>query len=68
MASVHSHVFGAKVINEAVKRANISSELIDDVILGNVLNGGGNIVRLTALQAGLPLRVPCKEVFHRNFI
>jgi acetyl-CoA acetyltransferase len=28
---------------EAIRRANISPEMIDDVILGNVLSGGGNI-------------------------
>ncbi|MFX3660068.1 MAG: acetyl-CoA C-acyltransferase [Ectobacillus sp.] len=31
---------------------------IDDVILGNVVGPGGNIARLSALQAGLPFSVP----------
>ncbi|MEK5064349.1 acetyl-CoA C-acyltransferase [Cytobacillus sp. FSL R5-0596] len=31
---------------------------IDDVILGNVVGPGGNIARLSALEAGLPLSVP----------
>lgn len=33
-------------------------EKIDDVILGNVTGPGGNIGRLSALEAGLPLSVP----------
>lgn len=31
---------------------------VDDVILGNVVGPGGNIARLSALEAGLPLSVP----------
>lgn len=31
---------------------------IDDVIVGNIVGPGGNIARLSALQAGLPLSVP----------
>lgn len=58
LASVPAHVFGAKVINEAISRAGISSEAIDDVILGNVLSGGGNIARLTALETGLGDHLP----------
>lgn len=33
-------------------------EKIDDVILGNVVGPGGNIARLSALEAGLPYDVP----------
>lgn len=58
LASVPAHVFGAEVIKEAVKRAKISPEMVDDVIFGNVLSGGGNIARLTALQTGLSLDLP----------
>lgn len=58
LASVPAHVFGAEVIKEAVKRANVDPESIDDVIFGNVLSGGGNIARLTALQSGLSVHLP----------
>ncbi|TQR08584.1 thiolase family protein [Psychrobacillus soli] len=58
LSSVPSHVFGAEVIKEAVKRANIDAEIIDDVIIGNVLSGGGNLARLTALQTGLGIQLP----------
>ncbi|MBT2696286.1 thiolase family protein [Bacillus sp. ISL-40] len=58
LAGVPAHVLGAEVIKEAVKRANINPEIIDDVVFGNVLSGGGNIARLTALQTGLSLDLP----------
>jgi acetyl-CoA C-acetyltransferase len=58
LAGVPAHVLGAEVIKEAVKRANIQPEMIDDVIFGNVLSGGGNIARLTALQTGLSIEIP----------
>ncbi|MED1673018.1 thiolase family protein [Pallidibacillus thermolactis] len=58
LATVPAHVFGAVVIKEAVKRANIAPEQVDDVIFGNVLSGGGNIARLTALQTGLSINIP----------
>src|SRR5690606_26844596 len=52
------HVYGAEVVKEAIRRANIDPQEIDDVIMGNVLAGGGNVARLTALEAGLPLDIP----------
>ncbi|MEJ8765521.1 thiolase family protein [Oceanobacillus sp. HCA-5259] len=58
LATVPGHVYGAEVMKEAIKRANIEPERIDDVILGNVLSGGGNIARLTALQTGLSVNLP----------
>lgn len=58
LASVPAHVFGAEVIKEAMKRANITADMVEDVIMGNVLSGGGNIARLTALQTGLSTDIP----------
>ena len=58
LASVPAHVYGAEVIKEAIKRANVDPEQIDDVIFGNVLSAGGNIARLTALQTGLSINIP----------
>lgn len=58
LASIPAHIYGGEVIKEAIKRINIDPELIDDVILGNVLSGGGNIARLTALQGGLSVNIP----------
>jgi len=58
LASIPAHLYGGEVIKEAIKRVNLDPELIDDVILGNVLSGGGNIARLTALQGGLSVNIP----------
>jgi acetyl-CoA C-acetyltransferase len=58
LAGVPAYVLGAEVIKEAIKRANINPEIVDDVIFGNVLSGGGNIARLTALQTGLSIDLP----------
>lgn len=58
LASLKAHEFGAVVIKEALKRAGVDANQIDDVIFGNVLSGGGNIARLTALQTGLSLEIP----------
>ncbi|GAA5346038.1 hypothetical protein PLACP1_21980 [Planifilum fimeticola] len=52
------HIYGAEVVKEAIRRARVDPEEIDDVIFGNALAGGGNVARLTALQAGLSLEVP----------
>ncbi|MDP4549879.1 thiolase family protein [Alkalihalobacillus macyae] len=57
-ASIPAHVLGAIALKEAVSRINLEMETIDDVIFGNVISGGGNIARLTALEAGLPLTIP----------
>ncbi|MEH7380427.1 thiolase family protein [Bacillus sp. JJ1533] len=58
LAKILPHQFGAIVIREVINRVNIPAEIVDDVIIGNLLSGGGNIARLTVLQAGLPLEVP----------
>jgi len=51
----------ATVIAEAVKRAGISGDMVDEVLLGCVLQGGQgqNVARQAALKAGLPVEVPC---------
>ena len=58
LASMPAHLFGAEVIKEAIKRANITADMAEDCIMGNVLSGGGNIARLTALQTHLSLELP----------
>ncbi|MFC0473462.1 thiolase family protein [Halalkalibacter kiskunsagensis] len=57
LATLAAHEFGAIVLTEAIKRVNIAPSKVDDIILGNVSGGGGNIARLTALQAGFPLEI-----------
>ncbi|WP_088189096.1 acetyl-CoA C-acetyltransferase [Desulfosporosinus sp. FKA] len=51
---------GAIVIKEAIKRAGITPDQVDEVILGNVLQGGlgQNPARQAAMNAGIPQEVP----------
>ncbi|WP_431803921.1 thiolase family protein [Halobacillus andaensis] len=58
LASIPAHVLGAEVIKESVVRAEVEPEQVDDVIFGNVLSGGGNIARLSALESRLSLSLP----------
>ncbi|WP_266033139.1 acetyl-CoA C-acetyltransferase [Brucella intermedia] len=55
-ASVPAHELGAAVIAEAVKRANLMPEDVDEVILGQVLTAGQgqNPARRAAMGANLP--------------
>jgi acetyl-CoA C-acetyltransferase len=41
------------VVNEVVQRAGLEPDLYDDVILGEVQQGGGNIARHAAVRSGL---------------
>ena len=51
---------GAVAVKEAIKRAGIDPAIIDEVILGNVLQGGlgQNVARQIAMAAGVPKEVP----------
>ncbi|OPJ63421.1 acetyl-CoA C-acetyltransferase [Clostridium oryzae] len=55
---------GALVIKEAIKRANIKPELVDEVIMGNVLQAGlgQNPARQATLKAGLPVEVSAMTI------
>jgi acetyl-CoA C-acetyltransferase len=50
---------GAAVIGEAVSRAGIEAEAVDEVIMGNVISAGlgQNPARQAAVHAGIPLSV-----------
>ena len=51
---------GALVIKEAMRRAGITPEQVDEVIMGNVLQAGlgQNPARQAAIKAGIPQEVP----------
>lgn len=59
-AGVSAMELGANVIAEAIKRADIDSALINEVIMGNVLQAGSgqNPARQAALQAGIAQEIP----------
>ncbi|WP_221566494.1 thiolase family protein [Alkalihalobacillus sp. TS-13] len=48
----------AELIQGLIKELDIDPHEIDDIILGNVVGPGGNIARLAALNAGLPVQIP----------
>ena len=64
LASLSAADLGSIVIQEAVSRSGISSSIIDEVILGNVLQGGQgqNPARQAAVKAGVPVEVPAYTV------
>jgi acetyl-CoA acetyltransferase family protein len=59
LAPVPAHILGALAVKEAVSRARIDPESIDDVIFANLMNHEiNNMGRMVALEAGLPVSVP----------
>ncbi|PWC14511.1 thiolase family protein [Brenneria corticis] len=59
LAPVPAHMLGALAVKEAVHRAGIDPESIDDVIFANLMNNEiNNMGRMVALEAGLPISVP----------
>jgi acetyl-CoA C-acetyltransferase len=53
LIDVDAFELGTHVVAEAVRRAGIDPMLIDDVVLGESLYGGGDIARYSAIEAGL---------------
>ena len=60
LASFAAADLGALTIAEAVKRAQIQADQVDEVIFGNVLQAGlgQNVARQCAIKAGIPDSVP----------
>ena len=55
---------GAVVVKEALKRANIAPENVDEVMFGCILTAaqGQNVARQVAIKAGIPYSVPAYTV------
>lgn len=64
LSSVSASRLGAVVIKEAVRRAGISGEQVNEVIMGNVIQAGVGQApaRQAAIYAGLPVSVECMTV------
>ncbi len=64
LADVSAVELGALVIAEAVKRAGIAANQVDEVFMGNVLQSGlgQNPARQAAIKAGVPIEVPALTV------
>ncbi len=64
LSSVPAPKLGSTVIAEAVRRAGIAVDQVDEVIMGEVLPAGVGQApaRQAAIGAGLPNRVPCTTI------
>lgn len=60
LSTVPAVDLGALVISEAVKRAGIKLDQVEEVVMGNVLQAGlgQNTARQAAVKAGIPIEVP----------
>lgn len=54
---IEPYKLAACVIREAVRRSGVAPDEIEDVIMGNLYGQHGNIARVAALEAGLPVGV-----------
>ncbi|MGN0714656.1 MAG: acetyl-CoA C-acetyltransferase [Anaerovoracaceae bacterium] len=64
LKGIPTRKLGAIAIKEAVKRAGITGEQVDEVIMGAVLQGGlgQNVARQMTLDAGLPIETPAMTI------
>lgn len=64
LSTVPANILGAKIIQGLLGKTGITPEQIDEVILGQVLTAGTgqNPARTAALNAGLPIEVPCLNI------
>lgn len=64
LREINSGYLAAHVIREALNRANISSDQVDEVILGEVRQSteSSNVARVASLRAGIPESVPAFTV------
>jgi acetyl-CoA C-acetyltransferase len=53
-----SHELLAPVLRSLLADAGAAPDEVTDVVIGNAVGGGGNVARLAALEAGLPVTVP----------
>ncbi|MDY5771228.1 MAG: acetyl-CoA C-acetyltransferase [Anaerovoracaceae bacterium] len=64
LKGVPTRKLGAIVIKGAIERAGIKPEMVDEVIMGAVLQGalGQNVARQMTLDAGLPIETPAMTI------
>ncbi|SBV91365.1 acetyl-CoA acetyltransferase [uncultured delta proteobacterium] len=60
LSGVPADELAATAIKAALERANVKPEMVDEVILGSVLQGGKgqNVSRRASIKAGLPVTTP----------
>jgi len=64
LSTVPAPRLGALCIRESIKRAGISDDVIDEVMMGQVLTGaqGQAPARQASIFAGLPASIPCTTI------
>lgn len=64
LKDVPARTLGAIAIKAAIERAGIKPEMVDEVIMGCVLQGGlgQNVSRQMSLDAGIPVEVPTMTI------
>ncbi len=64
LASLSAPELGAIVLKEAIGRAGVKAENVDEIIFGNVLQAGlgQNPARQAAIKAGIPAEVPSMTI------
>ena len=64
LSTIPAKILGAKVIQDLLRKTGVKPDQIDEVILGQVLTAGTgqNPARTAALNAGLPIEVPCLNI------
>lgn len=55
---LRAHELLAPVVNALLAQTGAAPSEVTDVVIGNAVAGGGNVARLAALEAGLPVSVP----------
>ncbi|HKE76245.1 MAG TPA: thiolase family protein [Acidimicrobiales bacterium] len=53
LVDVDAFELATRAVSEAVRRSGVDPALIDDVVLGESLYGGGDVARYAAIEAGL---------------
>ena len=64
LKNVPTRKLGAIVIKSAIERAGIKPEMVEEVIMGAVIQGGlgQNVARQMTLDAGLPIETPAMTI------
>lgn len=64
LSDIPTRTLGAIVIKEAIKRAGIEGGMVDEVIMGTVLQGGlgQNVARQMMMDAGIPKECPAMTI------
>ena len=64
LADVSAAELGSIVVKEALKRAGVAADQVDEVYMGCVLQAslGQNVARQASIKAGLPVETPAQTL------